>query len=94
MKEIDAVSKKIMLDVDNDFSNKLSSDWKVIKQSLESLKKFDTTGIEPMIYISEAPKTELRDDVVGEVMDHNDVISNSSSTAGEYISLMKVVKND
>ena len=94
MKEIDETSKKIMLEVDNDFSNKLSADWDGIKKSLELLKNFDTTGVEPMVYISEATKIELREDVIGEVMDSKDILSNSSSTSGEYISLMKVVKND
>ena len=94
MKEIDAISRKIMLEVDKDFSNNLAADWDGIKKSLQLLKDFDTTNIEPMIHISESIKTELREDVAGDVMDSKDVISNSSSTDGEYISLMKVVKND
>lgn len=94
MKEIDATSRKIMLEVDNDFSNKLATDWDNIQKSLQLLKGFDTEGIEPMVYISEEVKTELREDVEGDVMDSKDVISNSSSTDGEYISLMKVVNND
>ena len=94
MKEIDITSKKIMLEVDKDFSNRLAADWDEIKQSLKALKEFDTKGVQSMIYISEATKIELREDIEGEVMNSNDVIGNSSSTDGEYISLMKVVKND
>lgn len=93
MKEIDSVSRKIMLEVDKDFSNRLSADWESIKAGLKLLEDYDTKDLKPLIRVYEGETFELRDDVIGEVMSQETILENAPSKDGQYVSITKVVNH-
>ena len=64
-----------------------------ILRRFEKVSAIDTTGVEPLIYPFETPRTYLREDE-GEmtVTDQSAVLANATTTSGPYVTITKVIK--
>lgn len=57
----------------------------------DQLKELDTTGIEPLIYLSDE-KNILRDDIVKEGLNREMALKNAPSSDSDYFKVPKVIK--
>jgi aspartyl-tRNA(Asn)/glutamyl-tRNA(Gln) amidotransferase subunit C len=58
---------------------------------MEKLNELDTTGVEPLIHMS-VEINKLREDVVGEHIDHEAALKNAPSRDSDFFRVPKVIE--
>jgi len=65
-----------------------------LENQISKLKAINTDGVEPMVRISNAEETFLREDEPSNVFEKETVLENGPKSDDDFIRLPKVVKND
>ncbi|HZH68139.1 MAG TPA: Asp-tRNA(Asn)/Glu-tRNA(Gln) amidotransferase subunit GatC [Chitinophagales bacterium] len=68
----------------------IKNDLNKISSFMEKLSEVDTDGVEPLIYLTDEPNI-LREDIVGDMMTKEEVLSNAPSHDSDYIKVPKFV---
>lgn len=69
----------------------IQKDLSNILQMVDKLNELDTTGVEPLVYISEAQNV-LRDDVVAHEVSNEAALRNAPQAKAPYFSVPKVIQ--
>jgi aspartyl-tRNA(Asn)/glutamyl-tRNA(Gln) amidotransferase subunit C len=71
--------------------NEIKADLQQMISFIEKLKELDTTGVEPLVHMSDNVNV-LRDDVVQGSMSREEALKNAPATDGIYFKVPKVIK--
>lgn len=93
-KDLKKLSELLLFDLDAKVLKQLSDDYDNLEAKIKEMHSIDVTGILPMQRIDESEHTFMRDDVEGDVIEKEKLLSNSEETHNGYISIRKVVGND
>jgi aspartyl-tRNA(Asn)/glutamyl-tRNA(Gln) amidotransferase subunit C len=89
--KIDALAKLSKLSFQGIEKENIRKDLENILTMCENLKKVNTDGIEPLIYMSES-HTVLRDDVVIEEISRNEALKNAPKKDSDFFRVPKVIE--
>lgn len=87
---IEELAEMTMLEFSDSERAEIKNDLKKISSFMEKLNEVDTEGVEPLIYLTEEVNV-LREDVVGDMMTKEEVLSNAPSHDSDYIKVPKFV---
>jgi len=85
-------AKKLMLSTNEKVLQKLQEDFETIELKISKLKNINTNGIEPLTHPNENSIILFREDVIGETLDKEVIVSNAPTSEGGYVTIEKVVK--
>jgi aspartyl-tRNA(Asn)/glutamyl-tRNA(Gln) amidotransferase subunit C len=85
---IDKLADLSKLDFDGAEKEKIKSDLAQITAFFEELNKVDTTGVEPLIFMSDAVNV-LRADEVKQELTHEEALSNAPAKDSDYFRVPK-----
>ena len=88
---IDKLADLAKLEFNEAEKKELMQDLKEIISFFEKLKEVDTTGVEPLIHITEG-ENNLRKDKVKSELTRDDALKNVPLHDGSYIKVPKVIK--
>lgn len=88
---IDKLSKLAMLQFSNEEREEIKSDLEKMIGFVDKLKELDTTGVEPLLHMSNNTNI-LRDDVPGNMIDRTEALQNAPLHDEEYFKVPKVLK--
>jgi aspartyl-tRNA(Asn)/glutamyl-tRNA(Gln) amidotransferase subunit C len=69
---------------------KFADDLTNILQMVDTLQTLDTTGVEPLVYMTDAENI-LRDDVVANQLTQSEALKNAPKHDGQYFRVPKVI---
>ncbi|MCP4336323.1 MAG: hypothetical protein GY679_00535 [Mycoplasma sp.] len=92
IKKLEEIAYTLKLKPSKDVLDSLRHDSEEIIKNLNMLKEIDVTNIEPMFRIDEKPILFLREDIIEKTFTPEQVIKNSDSSKGNFITITKVVK--
>lgn len=92
--EIKKVATSLLFDVTDEVLKDFEEFFEQHLKDLKALEKIDTTGVKPMSFIDETPKTFMRDDVPGESLEKEKLLNNATNKNGDFIILSKVVDSE
>jgi aspartyl-tRNA(Asn)/glutamyl-tRNA(Gln) amidotransferase subunit C len=69
---------------------KFADDLTNILQMVDTLQTLDTTGVEPLVYMTDAENI-LRDDVVANQLTQSEALENAPKHDGQYFRVPKVI---
>jgi aspartyl-tRNA(Asn)/glutamyl-tRNA(Gln) amidotransferase subunit C len=87
---VDKIAHLARLEVYEHEQEELIGDMNKILSFMEKLNELDTTGIEPLVYMSEAVNV-MRDDIVKAETSHEDALLNAPSRDDNYFRVSKVI---
>ena len=90
---IDHLAHLARLEFSGDEKIELKHDLKKMIGFVEKLKEVDTTGIEPLIHMTDAINI-LRDDEVRKNITKEEVLLNAPKTDGDFFIVPKVIKKN
>lgn len=88
---INKLAKSLMLKLSEDELKLAEVEFDVFFSQVEQLNKIDTKDILPLNYPFEKPIENLREDVVGEVLSVENVLSNTEHKRDNMVKIPKVV---
>ena len=88
---IDKLSKLAMLQFSNEEREEIKSDLEKMIGFVDKLKELDTTGVEPLLHMSNNTDI-LRDDVPGHMINREEALQNAPLHDDEYFKVPKVLK--
>ncbi|MSP58252.1 MAG: Asp-tRNA(Asn)/Glu-tRNA(Gln) amidotransferase subunit GatC [Flavobacteriaceae bacterium] len=68
----------------------IQQDLQDILQMCEKLQELETTGIEPLIYLTNS-ETVLRDDIVAQEITHEEALKNAPKRDSDFFRVPKVI---
>lgn len=68
----------------------IQEDLQDILQMCEKLQELETTGIEPLIYLTNS-ETVLRDDIVAQEITHEEALKNAPKRDSDFFRVPKVI---
>jgi len=71
----------------------LTADLERMIEFVEKLKEVDTTGVEPLLHITDAVNV-LREDEVKQTISKKEALLNAPVTDGNFFKVPKVIKKD
>jgi aspartyl-tRNA(Asn)/glutamyl-tRNA(Gln) amidotransferase subunit C len=71
----------------------LTTDLERMIEFVEKLKEVDTTGVEPLLHITDAVNV-LREDEVKQTISKKEALLNAPVTDGNFFKVPKVIKKD
>jgi len=80
-----------MLQFDEAEKEEIKKDLEKMIGFVDKLKELDTTGVEPLLHISEAVNV-LRDDTAGNMLLRSEALSNAPQHDGVYFQVPQVIK--
>lgn len=88
---IDKLANLSMLQFDTAEKERLKSDLEKMIGFIDKLQELDTTGVEPLMHMSDAVNV-LRPDVPGEMLSVAEALRNAPHHNGQYFQVPKVIK--
>jgi aspartyl-tRNA(Asn)/glutamyl-tRNA(Gln) amidotransferase subunit C len=88
---IDKLSKLSMLRFNDAEREEIKSDLEKMIGFVDKLKELDTTGVEPLLHMSEHINV-LREDIPGNMLSREEALKNAPHTDGIYFKVPKVIK--
>ncbi|HVX25373.1 MAG TPA: Asp-tRNA(Asn)/Glu-tRNA(Gln) amidotransferase subunit GatC [Parafilimonas sp.] len=90
---IDHLADLARLSFSEDEKIELKQDLEKMIGFVEKLKEVDTTGVEPLIHITDAENI-LREDQVKQIISKQEVLLNAPLTDGNFFIVPKVIKKE
>ena len=91
-KTVDEVAHLARLEFDADAKDEMVKDMSRMLTFVEKLNELDTTGIEPLIYMTDESNV-LRKDVVVETISQKEALLNAPKKDSDYFKAPKVIDN-
>ena len=88
---IDKLSKLSMLRFNDEEREEIKSDLQKMIGFVDKLKELDTTGVEPLLHMSNNTDI-LREDVPGNMTNREEALQNAPLHDAEYFKVPKVIK--
>ena len=79
------------LEFDEKSADKMLADLNKILDWVEQLSQVDTTGVDPLIHLSQEVNV-MREDVVGEPLSHERALRNAPKKDSDYFRVPKVIE--
>lgn len=90
---IDRLAKLARLKFSDEEKEELKVDLERMISFVEKLKEVDTTGVEPLLHITDAVNV-LREDEVNQTITKEEVLLNAPLTDGNFFKVPKVIKKE
>lgn len=90
---IDRLAVLAKLKFSEEEKKELNADLERMIEFVEKLKEIDTTGIEPLLHITDAVNV-LREDEVKQTITRQEALLNAPLTDGSFIKVPKVIKKE
>ena len=90
---IDRIAHLARLKFSEEEKTALRTDLERMIEFVEKLKEVDTTGVEPLLHITDAVNV-LREDEVRQTISKEDALLNAPVTDGNFFKVPKVIKKD
>ena len=90
---VDRIAHLARLQFNEEEKAELKVDLERMIEFVEKLKEVDTTGVEPLLHISDAINV-LREDEVKQTITKQEALLNVPLTDGNFIKVPKVIKKD
>ena len=90
---IDRIARLARLEFPEEEKQALRTDLERMIEFVEKLKEVDTTGVEPLLHITEAVNV-LREDEVKQTISKEEALLNAPVTDGNFFKVPKVIKKD
>ena len=84
------LARQMMIELSPEECEQLLKDFDIIEQQFALLDKIVTTAVEPMVYPNENETTYLREDVVSDVMERKELLSNAKLVKDGMLAVPKV----
>lgn len=91
-KLVDNLAQLARLEFNGEEKEKMVSDMNRMLAFVEKLDELDTTGIEPLIYLSDEVNV-LRDDHAVKSISHEEALKNAPQKDSDYFKTPKVIEN-
>jgi aspartyl-tRNA(Asn)/glutamyl-tRNA(Gln) amidotransferase subunit C len=88
---IEKLSKLSLLQFNEAEKEEIKSDLQKMIGFVDKLQELDTTGIEPLLHMSDEVNV-LRDDVPGNMLTREEALKNAPHHDGQYFKVPKVIK--
>ncbi len=88
---VDKIAKLSRLEIAPEEKENVIKDLSKILSFMEKLNELDTTGVEPLVYMS-AGVNITRNDVVKEVITHEEALQNAPDHDADYFKISKVIE--
>jgi aspartyl-tRNA(Asn)/glutamyl-tRNA(Gln) amidotransferase subunit C len=88
---IEKLAKLSLLQFDEAEKDEIKSDLQKMIGFVDKLQELDTTGIEPLLHMSEEVNV-LRDDVPGNMLTREEALKNAPHHDGQYFKVPKVIR--
>tara|TARA_Y100000385_G_C12966471_1_gene582077 strand:+ start:198 stop:500 length:303 start_codon:yes stop_codon:yes gene_type:complete len=88
---IENLSKLAKLKFDEDSSKKIKKELKTVIGFIDSISKVDTSGVEPLVYMSEEVNI-LRNDKITDIISQKDALKNAPLKDSDYFKVPTVLK--
>jgi len=89
---IDRISTLAKLEFNGEAKKRIEEDMNAMLDFFEKLGEVDTTGVEPLIHMSEEVN-RLRPDVIVEETKRSEALKNAPDADGYYFKVPKVIDN-
>jgi aspartyl-tRNA(Asn)/glutamyl-tRNA(Gln) amidotransferase subunit C len=90
---IEKLSRLAMLDFDAAEKEEIKADLQKMIGFVDKLKELDTTGVEPLLHITQEVNV-LRDDVPGQMISKEEALQNAALHNENFFLVPKVIKKD
>lgn len=90
---IDKLSRLSSLEFTEDERGRIKTDLEKMIGFIDKLKEVDTTGVEPLLHISNEINV-LRDDVPGTMLTREEALQNAPQHDNNFFLVPKVIKKD
>ena len=90
---IDRLAQLAKLKFSEEEKKELKTDLERMIEFVEKLKEVDTTGIEPLLHITDAVNV-LREDEVKQTITKEEALLNAPLTDGNFFKVPKVIKKE
>jgi len=90
---IDRIANLARLKFSEEEKIALTADLERMIEFVEKLKEVDTTGVEPLLHITDAVNV-LREDEVKQTISKKEALLNAPVTDGNFFKVPKVIKKD
>lgn len=90
--ELGTVADNLKLKLSEEFVLKLATEYDEQLKKIKALQTIDTTNVEPMVFVDETETLFMREDVAGQTLSVETIISNAPVSQGNFVSIKKVVK--
>jgi aspartyl-tRNA(Asn)/glutamyl-tRNA(Gln) amidotransferase subunit C len=90
---IDRIAHLARLKFSEEEKTALRTDLERMIEFVEKLKEVNTTGVEPLLHITDAVNV-LREDEVRQTISKEDALLNAPVTDGNFFKVPKVIKKD
>ena len=88
---IDKLSKLAMLQFNDEEREEIKADLQKMIGFVDKLKELDTTGVEPLLHMSDNVDV-LREDAPGNMLSREEALQNAPDHDGIYFRVPKVIK--
>lgn len=92
-KTVDEVAHLARLEFDADAKDEMVKDMNNMLAFVEKLNELDTTGIEPLIYMTDEANV-LREDVVKQTISQKEALLNAPKKDSDYFKAPKVINQE
>ncbi|HZJ85569.1 MAG TPA: Asp-tRNA(Asn)/Glu-tRNA(Gln) amidotransferase subunit GatC [Erysipelotrichaceae bacterium] len=89
--EINNLAKSLMLSLNKEEIKLAENEFKVFFDQVDQLNQINTKDVLPLNYPFESPITDLREDVLTEVLSVEEVLSNTEHKRDNMVKIPKVV---
>ena len=90
---IDRIAHLARLKFSEEEKNALKTDLERMIEFVEKLKEVDTTGVEPLLHITDAVNV-LREDEIKQTISKKEALLHAPVTDGNFFKVPKVIKKD
>jgi len=87
---VEKIAHLARLELSADEKQAMITDMNKILGFMDKLNEIDTTGIEPLVYMTKEVNT-LREDVIKQEIIHEEALLNAPKQDGEYFLVAKVI---
>ena len=87
---VDKIAHLARLELNTAEKQEMIEDMNQILAFMDKLNEIDTTGVEPLVYMTNEVNV-LREDVLKQEITHEEALLNAPETDGEYFLVAKVI---
>lgn len=87
---VDHIANLARLEFDNESKDEMVNDLNRIVSFVEKLNELDTSGVEPLIYMTDE-RNVLREDVMEQVITQKEALLNAPKRDSDYFKVPKVI---
>lgn len=88
---IEKLAQLSMLQFNEEEKEEIKADLQKMIGFIDKLQKLDTTGVEPLMHMSDEVNV-LRDDTTGDMLSREEALKNAPHHNGQYFKVPKVIK--